>query len=144
MVDVTLAAKADALEFYQLEAKCFDMEVNDKDTLYYWAPILEYQCCFKAVDNRIVGGLVSMPTFDGRWFLSSLFVDPTYRRQGIATRLMDAMLGVVWCGEIMTDIKTDKPHLEKFYGRFGFERVGVSADHYLDGDDRILMVRGHP
>ena len=27
-----------------LRQKCFEMDGNDADTLYYWVPILSYQC----------------------------------------------------------------------------------------------------
>ena len=42
-IEIVRAVKADAMEFYKLEAKCFEMEGNDADTLYYWVPIPSYQ-----------------------------------------------------------------------------------------------------
>ena len=142
-IQIDRAGKNDALEFYRLEAECFEMEGNDEDTLYYWVPILSYQCCYKAVvaGSRIVGGIVSMPTFGRQWYINSLFVDPEYRRRGIAGRLVRKVIDVAWHEEIMLDVKTDRPHLLKFYDSLGFVKRHLSRDHYGDGSDRFILVR---
>lgn len=142
-IRISRAERRDALEFYRLEARCFEMGGDDEDALYYWVPILSYQCCYKAVagGSRIVGGVVSMPTFDRRWYVNSLFVDPEYRRRGIAGRLMERVIGLSWHDEIMLDVKTDRPHLLEFYGSLGFAKRRLSRDHYGDGSDRLILVR---
>ena len=135
-------SKNDAIEFYNLEAICFDMEANDKDTLYYWVPILEYQCCFKAVnDSKIIGGIVAMPTFDKQWHINSLFVHPKHRMHGIAKALMKKVLDAAWYDEIILDVKTDRPYLIKFYETLGFKKIHHSRNHYLDNSDRFMMKR---
>lgn len=142
-IRIARAEKRDALEFYRLEAMCFDMEENNDDTLYYWVPVLAYQCCYKAVTggSRIVGGVVSMPTFDRRWYVNSLFVHPECRRRGIAGRLMNKVIDAAWYGEIILDVKTDRPHLLEFYGSLGFAKRYRSRNHYLDGSDRFILSR---
>ena len=142
-IGIVRAVKADAMEFYRLEAKCFEMDGNDADTLYYWVPILSYQCCYKAVagGSKIVGGVVAMPTFERKWYINSLFVDPAYRRRGIANRLMQKVVDVAWFKDMMLDVKTDRPHLIDFYNMLGFETVRHSVDHYSDDSDRFIMVR---
>ena len=142
-VRITRAKKEDALEFYKLEAECFEMEESGEDTLYYWVPILAYQCCYKAVadDARIVGGIVSMPTFDKQWYVNSLFVHPEYRRRGIAGRLMNKVIGAAWHNEIILDVKTDRPHLLEFYGSLGFAKRYRHRNYYRDGSDRFILAR---
>ena len=104
--------------------------------------ILHYQCCLKAVlGGKIVDGLVSMPTFAGKWYLNSLFVDPDYRRRGIADKLMEGMKGPAAQKTMVLGVKTDRPYLVEFYRRHGFEPVGTSRNHYGDGEDRFMMVR---
>lgn len=143
-VQIARAGKQDAKEFYELEAKCFEMDYNDKDTMYYWMPILDHMLCYKAVDlGRIVGGIVSMPTYDRRWYINSLFVDPAYRRRRIGIRLVDKVLKNAWPECIITlEIKTDRPHLLELYGRLGFAQVDVAHNYYLDGSSRFVMQRG--
>lgn len=142
-IRIIRAEKGDALEFYRLEAECFEMEGNDEDTTYYWTPILSYQCCYKAVadGSKIVGGVVSMPTFDKRWYVNSLFVHPKHRMRGIARALMGVVFSVAWHDEMILDVKTDRPHLVRFYESLGFKMAGRSPNHYQDGEDRFHMVR---
>lgn len=142
-IRIVRAGREDAMEFYRLEAKCFEMDGNDADTLYYWVPILSHQCCYKAVtvSSRIVGGVVSMPTFDKQWYINSLFVDPAYRMRGIARMLMNKVFASAWHDEVVLDVKTYKPHLTRFYESLGFELQGRSPDHYLDGEDRFMMAK---
>ena len=142
MIEIFRAKLSDALEFYKLEAKCFEMEEDNEDTTYYWVPILSYQCCLKAVvDGKIVGGLVSMPTFEGKWYLNSLFVDPECRRRGIADKLMEKMKELATQDVMMLDVKTDRPFLVQFYERHGFKLDKTSVNHYHDDSDRFIMVR---
>ena len=140
MLTISRATVSDRREFYALEAKCFEMKYDDGDTTYYWTPILLHQFCLKAVlDGKIVGGLVSMPIHDRRWYLNSLFVDPECRRMGVATKLMDRMIGDAWLHDMVLDVKTDRPYLVEFYRSFGFEITDRSTNHYGDDEDRFYM-----
>ena len=142
-IAVSRAERKDALEFYKLEARCFEMDGNDADTLYYWVPILAHMYCLKAVngDGRIVGGIVTMPTFEREWYINSLFVDPACRRSGIGTMLMEKALAEAWMSDMILDVKTDRPHLIDFYNGFGFLTEGKSVNHYYDDSDRFIMRR---
>ncbi|MDE0266399.1 MAG: N-acetyltransferase [Thaumarchaeota archaeon] len=75
---------------------------------------------------------------------STLCVAPEYRRRGIASRLMDMVIGEAGQRMMTLDVKTDRPYLLKFYGSLGFERRRLSRDHYRDGSDRFILVRGGP
>ncbi len=142
-VEIVPAGVKDACDFYRLEAKCFGMDENP-DTLYFWVPILEHQHCYKAVcGGSLVGGIVSMPTRDKRWYINSLFVDPMYRRKKIASGLLGKIVGIARC-DIVLDVKTDRPHLVEFYQERGFKKEKTSVGHYYDGSDRFIMQKAHP
>lgn len=142
MVTISRATVHDRREFYTLEAKCFEMGYDDGDTTYYWTPILLHQYCLKAVLNgRIVGGLVAMPTHDKRWYLNSLFVEPAYRKTGIARKLVLRMFDDAWLPNMVLDVKTDRPYLIKFYQSMGFELTDRLVNHYGDSEDRFYMER---
>ena len=85
-----------------------------------------------------------MPTFDKRWYLNSLFVHPEYRRRSIDRRLADMVIDAAWYGEIILDVKTDRPHLLEFYGSPEFMKRHTSSNHYRDGSDRFILVRSTP
>ena len=84
-----------------------------------------------------------MPTFDGRRYVNSRFVDPKRRRRGIDSKLMNK--GIDAGGseyKMVLDVKTDRPHLQKFYGSMGFAKQYCSRNYYRDGSDRFKMARG--
>jgi len=140
-IKVSLASHEDVLRFLELEALCFEMQPN-RDTTFFWTPVVEYLWAYKAeVGRRIVGGVIAMPTRRGDWYVNSLFVHPRFRNHGIASQLLERVLGVAEGGKVLLDIKTDRPSLLRFYGRFGFERKKILTNYYRDGTDRLLLVR---
>ncbi len=56
-----------------------------------------------------------------------LNVLPEYRRQGIARRLMEALLGQARADGKSGAVLTCKEHLIPYYEAFGYRRLGVSA-----------------
>ena len=138
---MSLASHKDAEKFLKLEALCFEMEPN-RDTVYFWTPVVEYLWTYKAeIGSRIVGGIIVMPNRHGGWYVNSLFVHPRFRNRGIASLLLKRFLSRVKGCKVMLDVKTDKPHLLAFYGKFGFEKQAVLPNYYRDGTDRFLLVR---
>ncbi|WP_460138449.1 GNAT family N-acetyltransferase [Pseudomonas sp. H2_D07] len=71
-------------------------------------------------DTEIVAGLCLSPVVGGQW-LTGMFVDPTYRGQGLATRLIQQAVagvdGTVWL--------LCHPDLEGLYQRMGFSQDTV-------------------
>lgn len=144
MVTISRATVSDRREFYMLEARCFDMKYDDAYITYYWTPILIHQYCLKAViDGRIVGGLITMPTYDKEWYLNSLFIDPEFRRMGIARKLFLQVFKDMWLHDVILDVRTDRPYLVEFYHSLGFEITGHSINHYGDSEDRFHMKKYH-
>lgn len=140
-VSIRLATWRDAAEFLRLEALCFGMRVN-RDTLYYWTPVVEYLWSYKAeVDGLVIGGIIAMQTRSGDWYVNSLFVHPRYRRHGVATRLLSRVIQLAGERKVLLDVKTDKRLLLRFYGSFGFEIKERRRNYYGDGTDRYLLVR---
>jgi len=141
-ISISLTTASDAAEFLKLEAKCFEMSEN-LETMYYWVPLLQYSYCFKAVINgKIVGGVISIPTRDGSWYINSLFVDSDFQKNGIATSLLYHIIeGCAKDKSIYLEHKTYKPHLLEFYKKHGFRVIQTSENHFSDGDDRFMLVR---
>lgn len=58
-------------------------------------------------------------------------------------KMMDVVVSVAeqrGCSMVL-DVKTDRPHLLKFYDSLGFAMSYRSVDHYRDGEDRFNMTR---
>ncbi|MGA2663621.1 MAG: GNAT family N-acetyltransferase [Nitrososphaerales archaeon] len=131
---------ADSVSFLRLEARCFGMRYN-RNSLYYWRPILDYCWAYKAVqEETIVGGVIAMPTRQGLVYINSLFVDPRVRGLGIGSRLLEKVLGISAPGFIL-DVKSGKRYLIEMYQRHGFKVVRRERNYYLDGSERIIMRR---
>lgn len=111
------------------------------NSLYYWRPILDYCWAYKATrDDVILGGVIAMPTRQGKVYINSLFVHPRMRGLGIGSRLLHTVLGLPATGFIL-DVKTSKPRLVELYQRHGFSIAREERDYYLDGSDRVIMER---
>ena len=139
-VQIKLANYGDAEKFLRLEAKCFGMKVNH-DTIYFWTPAVSYLWSYKAeINGQIVGGIIAMPTRNGCWYVNSLFVHPSYRKHGIATRLLSKITKVAGKKGIFLDVLRDRPSLVAFYGKNGFKFKKLMKNYYSDGEDRYLLV----
>ncbi len=133
---------SDAVPFLRLEARCFGMRYCS-NSLYYWRPILDYCWAYVASrDNEILGGVIAMPTRQGKVYINSLFVHPRMRGQGIGSQLLKTVLRLSTVGFIL-DVKSSKEGLIEMYERHGFRTTREEMDYYLDGSDRVIMER-HP
>lgn len=84
---------------------------------------------------------MAMPTRSARIYVSSLFVDPKFRKSGIGTRLLRRVLAIRSTNGQILDVKNDKPYLIEFYLEHGFKRTKIMRNYYLDGSDRLIMIR---
>jgi ribosomal protein S18 acetylase RimI-like enzyme len=140
-VSIRTASRSDAAAFLELEALSFGMRRNP-DVIYFWTAVVDHLWTYKAVaDGKVVGGIIAMPTRQGKWYVNSLFVHPAYRERGVATKLMSRVLKLAGRKEVSLEVKTNKESLLEFYGRFGFELKRRMKDYYRDGTDRYLLVR---
>jgi len=131
---------SDAVPFLRLEARCFGMSYSS-NSLYYWRPILDYCWAYKAIrDDEILGGVIAMPTRQGKIYVNSLFVHPRMRGLGIGSQLLETVLALPAIGFIL-DVKANKGRLIDMYRRRGFKITRNEMDYYLDGSDRVIMER---
>lgn len=144
-VEISLTTFDDADEFLKLEARAFSMKY-DQQILYYWGPILNYFLSHKAVSGgRIIGGIIAMPTrngasYDGECYINSIFVDPLWRKKGIATKLLQTLFNMVGNKSLILEVKEDAILLQ-FYEKRGFVQEKVIKNYCGDGTDRVLMIR---
>lgn len=130
----------DAVPLLRLEARCFGMRYSS-NSLYYWRPILDYCWAYKAArDDEILGGVIAMPTRQGKVYINSLFVHPRMRGLGIGSQLLGTVLGLPAIGFVL-DVKVDKRRLIEMYQRHGFKIIRNETNYYLDGSDRVVMER---
>lgn len=140
-IKIRLAESKDARQFLKLEALCFKMRLTGS-TMYFWKPVVSYLWTYKAtINDKIVGGIIAMPTRTGDWYINSLFVHPRYRKHGIATKLLKKIIRIVGKKRIFLDVKTGRKHLLDFYGKHRFRMKKLMKNYYEDKTNRYQLVR---
>lgn len=104
--------------------------------------------CFAATDlsDRVLGySLLSVAA--GEAHVLNLCVDPTQRRRGVATLLLDNMLRIASrcsAGSVMLEVRPSNSAAIKLYYREGFERIGVRKRYYPAAggrEDALLLAK---
>jgi len=106
-----------------------------------WIPAdyLTYECLVASRDNRLAGFLAFRRSTNTEAELLNLAVDPQLRRQGIARRLLKAMLPTAG-GEVFLEVRESNLAARKFYQFMGFEVVGHRPEYYKNpGESGIVM-----
>jgi ribosomal-protein-alanine N-acetyltransferase len=99
--------------------------------------------CLAALrEGRIVGYLICS-RYDTVWHVMNVAVDPTQRRRGIATALIDRVLARVEPDAQLTlEVRRSNAGAITLYESFGFRSAGVRRRYYQDnGEDAIVMWR---
>jgi [ribosomal protein S18]-alanine N-acetyltransferase len=77
------------------------------------------------------------------WHLMNIAVDPPWRRRGIGSGLLSALIGRAGTGESFTlEVRPSNPGAIALYERFGFRTAGTRPRYYRDtGEDAVIMWR---
>ena len=93
-------------------------------------------------DNKIVGFLNYDSIYD-KAEIEYIYVDPLYRKSGIATRLFNKMLEDLDeknINSITLEVRSDNTSAIKFYEKNNFKNVAIRKNYY-GAVDAILMIR---
>ncbi len=89
------------------------------------------------------GGYLICSRYDTVWHVMNVAVDPTLRRRGIATALIERLLDRVEPDAQLTlEVRRSNAGAITLYEGFGFRSAGVRRRYYQDnGEDAIVMWR---
>jgi [ribosomal protein S18]-alanine N-acetyltransferase len=77
--------------------------------------------------------------------LQRIAVDPIHRREGLGTRLLDAVVGLA-CDEgadrLLLEVREDNRGAIAFYAARGFVEIDRRPRYYRDGGTAVVMRRG--
>jgi ribosomal-protein-alanine N-acetyltransferase len=102
--------------------------------------------CLAAVrDGTVVGHLICS-RYDTVWHLMNIAVDPSLRRKGIASALLEALLERIDDGsgscQLTLEVRPTNRAAIVLYERFGFRSAGTRPRYYQDnGEDALIMWR---
>jgi predicted GNAT family acetyltransferase len=93
-------------------------------------------------DGTGVGFATGIPYTDSGLELEDLFVDPDYRRRGIARALMVDLAAAVRRNGLTHIAVTANPHADLFYREVGFVAVGHAQTEFGSGARMLLEISG--
>jgi ribosomal-protein-alanine N-acetyltransferase len=99
-------------------------------------------CIAAVVERRILGYLICA-RFADVWHLMNVAVDPSARRRGVATALLEQMLERAGHDADYTlEVRPSNGGAIALYERFGFRSAGTRPRYYSDtGEDALIMWR---
>jgi ribosomal protein S18 acetylase RimI-like enzyme len=120
-----------------------------------YGPPLDRQACVREItDNALFfveadGVLAATAAWklrqDGSAYLSSIAVDPDFRRRGIGRAAMRFLLEEAsGCARIELVTHPDNAAAIALYRSLGFAIESRKENHFGDGEPRLVMARGNP
>jgi ribosomal-protein-alanine N-acetyltransferase len=99
--------------------------------------------CLAAVEEQTLLGYLVCSRYDRVWHLMNIAVEPSARRRGLATTLLEEMLDRAGRDAAYTlEVRTSNAPAIALYERFGFEAAGTRPRYYADtGEDALIMWR---
>jgi ribosomal-protein-alanine N-acetyltransferase len=102
--------------------------------------------CLGAVDTedeeRLVGYLI-ISRYADAWHIMNVAVDPDYRRQGIATQLLNRLFELTEGDDrrgYTLEVRVSNGQAIKLYERLGFVARGIRRGYYTDNrEDALIM-----
>ena len=128
---------------YELSKACFSVPWS-LDSISYEIenPLAKYVIAQDLSTNEVVG-------FAGVWIvagegdITNIAVHPSYRKQGIASQLLNKLLEICKdnnCNDITLEVRVSNTPAQNLYTKFGFVNEGIRKKYYSDnGEDAIIM-----
>ena len=103
--------------------------------------------CLAALEEDVLVGYLVCSRYDTVWHLMNVAVDPSMRRQGIATTLMERLFELADRPneQYTLEVRTSNEAAIRLYERFGFRAAGRRRAYYHDNrEDALIMWRTVP
>jgi ribosomal-protein-alanine N-acetyltransferase len=102
--------------------------------------------CLAAVRNSKLVGYLICSRYADVWHLMNIAVDPSARRHGHASALLQEMVSRGGSEDAYTlEVRTSNQPAIALYERYGFRSAGTRPRYYHDtGEDAVIMWRATP
>ncbi len=100
--------------------------------------------CLAATRGDTLAGYLICSRYDTVWHLMNVAVDPTHRRAGIATALIEGLIEQIGDGgaRYTLEVRESNVGAIALYERYGFRAAGRRRRYYQDnGEDAVIMWR---
>lgn len=146
MINVREAKISDFDEVYEIEKLCFVEPYSEADLKHEFTdnPVNKI---FVAIDeNQVVGFIDFLITFNSSTIMQ-IAVKKEYRRQGIATKLLEKMFqsfprendDIVEFSTL--EVRESNIAAQELYKSCGYEVITVKKHYYKDGENAVYMLK---
>ena len=101
-------------------------------------------CWLVAEDDGKVAGYIGSQTVMGETDMMNVAVHPDYRRQRIAEKLIDALVGELKAREshcLTLEVRATNEPAKALYEKLGFTQVGLRKNYYRNPKEDALILR---
>ena len=101
-------------------------------------------CWLIASDDEKVVGYVGSQTVLGETDMMNIAVHPDYRKQGVATDLINALIEALKernSHSLMLEVRSSNEPAKSLYLKMGFEVVGIRKNYYRNPREDALILR---
>ena len=139
---ITNMTNAHVTQIAELEKCCF----NDPWSEMSIASELNNRlsCWLVALDGDVVVGFVGSQTVLGETDMMNIAVHPGYRKQGIATDLIQTLIDTLskqGSHSLMLEVRQTNEPAKNLYQALGFETVGIRKNYYRNPREDALILR---
>lgn len=113
--------------------KSFESELTNPIAFYFVA----------VSEGEVIGYAGYWWTF-GEAQITNIAVNPSFRKKGIASALMDKMIAHCIDTDVYSitlEVRVSNNAAINMYEKYGFERVGLRPKYYSDKEDALLMTK---
>ena len=139
---ITKMSQCHVPQIAELEKLCF----NDPWSENSIASELDNRlsCWLVAIANDKVVGYVGSQTVLGETDMMNIAIHPDYRKQGIATELISALIEALnerGSHSLMLEVRASNEPAKSLYLKMGFDVVGVRKNYYRNPREDALILR---
>lgn len=147
MISIRPYKDEDFEKIKNIENESFKTPYGDDDLIYETKENPLNKFIVICVDDNVVGFLDYMITFNSST-INQIAISKDYRKQGLALSLLRYMedsfpkSGDNAVEFITLEVRVSNLDAINLYEKFGFEKITIKKNYYLDGEDAIYMVKG--
>lgn len=146
MIEYRLAKLADFDQVLEIENSCFKEPYKEEDLKYEFTKNPVNKIIVAVDEEKVIGFIDFLITFNSSTIMQ-IAVKDEYRRQGIATQLLEEMTksfpkeidDVV--ETITLEVRESNVAAKKLYESVGYEVVTIKKNYYKDGENAVYMIK---
>jgi ribosomal-protein-alanine N-acetyltransferase len=139
-MEISSASLRDLRRVLHLERVCFGVDawpLLDVMTALVWPGGVRLKA---AVGGRLIGLAIAEPAWsDGVSMITTVGVDPEFRRRGVGSALLARCESLLPGHTIRLTVRVDNAEAIRLYERFGYTFFSKMPDYYRDGQAGLIM-----